>query len=643
MANEKVVAVIAYMVFLHLDFAMSSVHFSNETFGHRKGREIEDSKRYLVFPQGSNVQLIYCLTIGTYTKPATFFTMGVTAGLAWELPHTNTVPYRKPAEVYHRRSRRELYRKVELMLSTRGKDGKACVLKALCQAGKRGTNETAKGTFMQEILHSIFTLPHGHYDQDPMTEYEKSYQVTAEDDCEKKYPSCPNSTVSKKNVGNENSVESNRRLSRKKRHLAFPTGTNFVTTITLLKAIQVNEPKNWNLDLEFDMIWPIPNGEKLLKKASKRTNIYHHIRRHKRDLYSKIELALSSQGLPGKECLLRTICEANIYLSSPGVSFLEDVLRVVLSGSESARREKFSPEVESSPRDRERKMSFFQRSIVVLFVCILPAFLVDGDGRERSLSRKKRYVVFPEGSSFSIALCMTVHTLTPDNIFTEGLNWGISYDLPNESKPELEPFLELRKDKPHKYQYLESKNQLVNPPGWKHDAKWTRAEIHGPKLKKKYHKAGYDYLKRRHRRDLYSKLEIIMNAMNFDGRSCVLRALCEASQRLMPKGRSLVEEMMRIAFTLPLTRVLSYEPEEHRTYANAHTAGYEGRDCAAMFASCSFSLIDMALGKYSVPEQKYKPSYFPRNPVDASQGEHPNVGSLEATSETSAIVRYNMK
>ncbi|XP_043288622.1 uncharacterized protein [Venturia canescens] len=144
------------------------------------------------------------------------------------------------------------------------------------------------------------------------------------------------STVSKKNVGNENSVESNRRLSRKKRHLAFPTGTNFVTTITLLKAIQVNEPKNWNLDLEFDMIWPIPNGEKLLKKASKRTNIYHHIRRHKRDLYSKIELALSSQGLPGKECLLRTICEANIYLSSPGVSFLEDVLRVVLSHEDRA-------------------------------------------------------------------------------------------------------------------------------------------------------------------------------------------------------------------------------------------------------------------------------------------------------------------
>ncbi|KAH0543726.1 hypothetical protein KQX54_009715 [Cotesia glomerata] len=74
--------------------------------------------RYLIFPQGSNVQLIYCLTIGTYAKPESFFTVGVTAGLAWELPHRETVPYRKPAEVYHRRSRRELYPKVESMLTT---------------------------------------------------------------------------------------------------------------------------------------------------------------------------------------------------------------------------------------------------------------------------------------------------------------------------------------------------------------------------------------------------------------------------------------------------------------------------------------------------------------------------------------------
>lgn len=46
------------------------------------------------------------------------YTISITAGLAWELPYRNSVPYRKSAEVYHRRSRRELYRKIELMLRT---------------------------------------------------------------------------------------------------------------------------------------------------------------------------------------------------------------------------------------------------------------------------------------------------------------------------------------------------------------------------------------------------------------------------------------------------------------------------------------------------------------------------------------------
>ncbi|CAG5102582.1 Protein of unknown function [Cotesia congregata] len=196
------------------------------------------------------MNLIYCLTIGTYAKPESFFTVGVTAGLAWELPHRDTVPYRKPAEVYHRRSRRELYPKVESILTTndylcveirawmqesslkevdcnpvdlisnrhytiddckqlyipiesfshplqgfqakkRGKDGKACVLKALCQAARRNDSDVGKGTFMQEILFSIFTLPSGSYDVDPKTRYELAHDSI--NDCDHLYPTCSDS------------------------------------------------------------------------------------------------------------------------------------------------------------------------------------------------------------------------------------------------------------------------------------------------------------------------------------------------------------------------------------------------------------------------------------------------------------------
>ncbi|XP_014604927.1 PREDICTED: uncharacterized protein LOC106787244 [Polistes canadensis] len=178
-----------YLLFNHLVKSGLSECFSNDTCSRTKRIVDDDNPRYLIFPQGSNVQLVYCMTIATYSKPQGMFTVGVTAGLAWELPHRNTVLYRKPAEVYHRRSRRELYRKVELMLKTQGKDGKACVLKAICKAAKRDSKLIGKGTFLEEILHTIFTLPDGYYELDPMTEYEKVY--TNKKNCDEFVAKCP--------------------------------------------------------------------------------------------------------------------------------------------------------------------------------------------------------------------------------------------------------------------------------------------------------------------------------------------------------------------------------------------------------------------------------------------------------------------
>ncbi|XP_001607063.1 uncharacterized protein LOC100123420 [Nasonia vitripennis] len=272
------------------------------------------------------------------------------------------------------------------------------------------------------------------------------------------------------------------------------------------------------------------------------------------------------------------------------------------------------------------------RMEAILLALLTCSLMVGQADSGELLARRKRYVVFPEGSSFSVALCMTVHTLTPDNIFTEGLNWGISYDLPNESKPELAPFLQLRKDRlkldsPDSYgrlskgKYGASAQQQVGyyqsspidkikygdyyKPDYgarNNEAKYNKLRLAERKM---YSKADYHYLQRRHRRDLYNKLEVVVNAMGYDGRTCILRALCEAAQRFMPRGNSLVEEMMRIVFALPLKRVFSFEPEEHRVYTSAHKAGHEGHDCPALFPGCSFSLIDMALGKYNSDAEDY--------------------------------------
>ncbi|KAK9694540.1 DM4/DM12 family [Popillia japonica] len=177
------------------------------------------------------------------------------------------------------------------------------------------------------------------------------------------------------------------------------------------------------------------------------------------------------------------------------------------------------------------------------------------------LSRNKRYIVFPEGSTLSIAICMTAQVLGPANIFTEGLNWGISYELPNDSSEFREYFF--------------------------------------PKK----------VMQRRHRRDLYQKMELIMNSMGYDGRACIFKALCETSRRLMSNGNGIIEELLKIVFKFPLQRLLHSEPEEHRLY---HWASRMGRDsnqeCEDMFPGCSFSLIDMALGGYSnIEDDGYPP------------------------------------
>ncbi|XP_072938400.1 uncharacterized protein [Epargyreus clarus] len=177
----------------------------------------------------------------------------------------------------------------------------------------------------------------------------------------------------------------------------------------------------------------------------------------------------------------------------------------------------------------------------------------------KALSRRKRYIGFPEGSSFSCAGCMTVGTLgnpSPSRfpgIFTFGLNWGIAYELPNAS--ETSSFYQRKFKKP--------------------------------------------VAQRRSRRDLYQKLEMILDKMGYSGRGCILKTLCETTQRIAPNGDNIVEEIFRILFTWPKTRVLPSEPLEHGIYDTAYHHGIQLESCDRY--RCSLSLVDWAQGYYNTP------------------------------------------
>ncbi|KAG8226978.1 hypothetical protein J437_LFUL000283, partial [Ladona fulva] len=120
------------------------------------------------------------------------------------------------------------------------------------------------------------------------------------------------------------------------------------------------------------------------------------------------------------------------------------------------------------------------------------------------ITRKRRYVTFPEGSSLAVVFCLTTATPIMGDIFTHGIGFGSSYDLPNETN------------------YLSSESQ----------------PHYGP-----------EYIiipqRRRDRRAIYQQIEVALDSAGFDGHACMLRTLCEATTRLSSR-RGLLEEMLRV-------------------------------------------------------------------------------------------------
>ncbi|XP_045538866.1 uncharacterized protein LOC106711490 [Papilio machaon] len=202
-----------------------------------------------------------------------------------------------------------------------------------------------------------------------------------------------------------------------------------------------------------------------------------------------------------------------------------------------------------------------KRSVILLLVCcfVKTCFSYNGENGYKKLSRRKRYVSFPEGSSFSCAACMTVGLIgqpapsTAPGTFTFGLNWGIAYELPNTTET----------------------------------AQFFR---------KKYRKP---VAQRRSRRQLYEKMELILDNMGYNGRQCILKTLCETTQRIVPHSENMVQEIFRTLFTMPLTKVLKTEPLQHTIYDSAHRLGVLLESCDIY--KCPLSLVDWAQGYYNAP------------------------------------------
>uniref|UniRef100_A0A1B0ALD7 Uncharacterized protein n=1 Tax=Glossina palpalis gambiensis TaxID=67801 RepID=A0A1B0ALD7_9MUSC len=126
------------------------------------------------------------------------------------------------------------------------------------------------------------------------------------------------------------------------------------------------------------------------------------------------------------------------------------------------------------------------------------------------LSRKKRYVAFPEGSSVTAAICLTVGMIgNPSRDFLSyAVNYGVAYNLPT--------------------------------------VEWARRHRNG------FFNNTKALRQRRSRHDFYEKLIVILDSAGFNGMSCVARALCESAKIFgtsESKRGNMIEEIMKTIFS----------------------------------------------------------------------------------------------
>ncbi|XP_048484773.1 uncharacterized protein LOC105385418 [Plutella xylostella] len=112
---------------------------------------------------------------------------------------------------------------------------------------------------------------------------------------------------------------------RKRRHLTFPDKSNFVITLSLVKAFMTHAPAGWNTVFEVDVMFPLPDHT---FQSSLRNKIKH---RQRRDVWERIREAIELHNMNGRECILRIICEAREHLAPPGRSLAHDILRAIFT------------------------------------------------------------------------------------------------------------------------------------------------------------------------------------------------------------------------------------------------------------------------------------------------------------------------
>ncbi|KAF7280235.1 hypothetical protein GWI33_006278 [Rhynchophorus ferrugineus] len=115
-------------------------------------------------------------------------------------------------------------------------------------------------------------------------------------------------------------------LSRRKRYIQWPKGSNFVINFTCSKPLLRPQPLTWNIVYEMDVPFAVPPDTTIFFKPHKR--IKRHILERKSFL-EKIEDFMTIMGYDGQSCIKRLLCESKNFVEIEHKSLLKDLITVL--------------------------------------------------------------------------------------------------------------------------------------------------------------------------------------------------------------------------------------------------------------------------------------------------------------------------
>ncbi|CAG9772591.1 unnamed protein product [Ceutorhynchus assimilis] len=268
-------------------------------------KHLSRNKRYLVWKEGVNwVAMIFGIGIPFEVGPNSV-TLGLFVKSYYQLPN-NSSYYTHPQLDFERKkrsmSRWTMYQLIEhYMKSNHYMDGKACLLKSICEIAAIGLEE--RSGLLAEIVHTILTLEHFH-----------------------------SSTV--KDISHI--------LSREKRYLVWKPGVNWASVIFGIGIPVDNiEPAAATIGMTMKAYYQLPNNSSYYT----RPEIDFERKRKKRSvsrwtIYKFLEYHFDRNNYPdGKACLLKSICEVSSIQLEKRSGLLSEIVHSILTINYSFRSE----------------------------------------------------------------------------------------------------------------------------------------------------------------------------------------------------------------------------------------------------------------------------------------------------------------